>query len=639
MLTVGEIFSDTGQLADGIEGFTFRPQQQQLAEEIAKAIDDNYSLICEAGVGIGKTFAYLIPALLSGKRIVISTGTKHLQDQLYDKDLPIVRKILNMPVSTAICKGRGNYLCLHRANNRYEQNDDFNGQSLAELQMVRQWARRTDTGDLAELTDLPETSSIFPSIVSNTENCLGQRCDEYDDCFVFKARRRANQAELVVVNHHLLLSDLRLGGSALSELLSKADTIIFDEAHQLPALASNFLSDTLRSHQLIALFRDTVDAYQDDANDMAEILTEISDCQMSLRRLRLSFGTQKRAVVWADIFADVKVKQAVRNIFQHLACVEQYLQQLAERSQSLNNCWRRFKDTIDMLQTFTEDVAEGTIQWLEIKESGFLLHQTPLDISTLFQERLSEYDCNIIYTSATLSVVKDFSYFSAQLGLSNIKAISVGNAFDYRRQALLYLPPDMPEPRASSYKKALVDVILSVIKASQGRAFLLFTSHSALRDAYALLRDKIDYPLLRQGDAPRSALLQSFRNTKHAILFGTSSFWEGVDVRGQALSCVIIDKLPFIPPNDPVFQARASKMRASGDDPFMSYQLPQAVSTLKQGVGRLIRDINDYGVLVICDPRIQYKFYGKHFLHNLPDMQHSTDIADVRAFFRHRAHV
>lgn len=636
MLDVIDIFSETGPLADGIDDFTVRPQQQQLAQTISEVLNNDDSLVCEAGTGTGKTFAYLVPTLMSGKRVIISTGTKHLQDQLYYKDLPIVRKALNVPVVTALLKGRANYLCLHRLeygdeNYRYVSKED-----LSDIPMVKQWAAQTDKGDLAELIKLPEDAAIRSKIVSSAENCLGQDCSFYDDCFVFKARRKANEAEVVVVNHHLLLADLALRESGFGEVLPKADTIIFDEAHQLPALASEFFSQTLSSRQFSELFSDTTAAYLTDANDMKEVLDEIRECQTSLRNLRLSFGNKEKRSAWAEVFAEKEVKQTLQNFRDHLSSLEKYLDSLAERSKSLENCWRRCSNMIESLQEFIERETEDLVQWLETRGQGFLLHQTPLDISATFQARLAEHDCNSIYTSATLSVAEDFTHFSDQLGLSGTMAQSWSSPFDYQKQALLYLPQGMPEPNESVYTEAVVNMALPVIEASQGHAFLLFTSHRAMNEAYSLMEERIDYPLMRQGDAPRSELLQSFRKTENAVLLGTNSFWEGVDVRGKALSCVIIDKLPFAPPDDPVFRARAAKMQENGQNPFMMYQLPQAVINLKQGVGRLIRDANDYGVLMICDPRLKSKSYGNVFLKSLPDMKRSSELVDVDAFFFER---
>ncbi len=627
------IFSEGSRLAAGIDGFSVRPEQRQLAATITRALTNDESLLCEAGTGTGKTFAYLVPALLSGRRVIISTGTKHLQDQLYKKDLPVVRRALDIPVTAALLKGRANYLCLHRLQQDIEAPDFFDEKSQSDLHTVKQWSTRTASGDLAGLEEIAEDAEIRTRIVSTTDNCLGQDCAFFDECFVFKARREANDAKIVVVNHSLLLADLALRESGYGEVLAKADTVIFDEAHQLPPLASEFFSQTLSSRQLKELFNDSRAAYFSDAGNMSAFLKTIRICFRELRDLRQRFGDGDQRRAWDSVADDTTVRQAVQTFGQHFATLGEQLERLAEQSKALEHCSRRCVTLRERLTAFTERTSDDWVRWLETRGKAFLLHQTPLDISAVFQERLAKYGCNSIYTSATLSVAGDFSHFARQLGLLEVTAESWLSPFDYQRQVLLYLPPDMPVPNTPTYTGAVVEAALPVIEASQGHVFLLFTSHAALNQAYHMLAKQLKYPLLKQGDAPRSQLLARFRATPHAVLLGTGSFWEGVDVRGPALSCVIIDKLPFASPGDPVFRARAAKMEALGGNPFMDYQLPQAIIVLKQGIGRLIRDINDRGVLMICDPRLTYKPYGKVFLQSLPTMKRSTEIADVNTFF------
>ena len=636
MPNLNNVFSKDGLLAAHVERFSVRPQQRQMAESIAAVLyQEGASLVCEAGTGTGKTFAYLIPALLEEqKKILISTGTKHLQDQLYYKDLPIARKALNVPINAALLKGRANYLCLHRLQNREENSFYILPEDRGHFSMVERWATETKSGDLAELTALPEYSSLRSGLVSNSENCLGQECSFYDQCFVFKARREASEAELIVVNHHLLLSDMALRETGFGEVLPKADVIIFDEAHQLPALASEFFSKTVSSRQLNELFMDSMDSYLKDANDMPDTQVILERIKKDLSHLRLSFGlSEQQRVAWHQISAQMETQQALRSFNEKLATLEKCLDELSQRSKSLDNCWRRCKQLLDQLHTFEEKEDVDSIQWLETRGQGFLLHQTPLEIADIFQLRLEEYRCSSVYLSATLSVAGDFSHFVAQLGLLEASSESWPSPFNYAQQALLYLPKRIPNPREETYIQAVVDAALPVIIASRGRTFFLFTSHHALRTARQLLANKIDYPLLVQGDAPRSELLKIFRTQQPAVLLGTSSFWEGVDVRGAALSCVIIDKLPFASPSDPVFQARSARMKAQGREPFMEYTIPQAVIALRQGVGRLIRDETDYGVLMICDPRLLGKYYGKIFLASLPDIPHTRDISDVESFF------
>jgi ATP-dependent DNA helicase DinG len=418
--------------------------------------------------------------------------------------------------------------------------------------------------------------------------------------------------------------------------LPKASFIIFDEAHQLPELAADFFGSTASSHQLLELINDTRAVYLSDANDVPGF-AEIPDAlQTSMKKFRLVLGKSDRRTAWLELAADKTISGAFDALCEKLTELESALDQLSSRSKSLENCWKRTGNLLGMLKDFRERECDEYIQWLETRGQGFILHQTPLDISKVFQQRLSQHECQCIYTSATLAVGDDFSLFAGQLGLNETKSQTWPSPFDYQNQALLYLPENMPEPGERAYNSAVINAALPVIQASQGHAFILFTSHRALREATDLIKNKIDHPILIQGDAPRTELLETFRRTKHAVLLGTSSFWEGVDVKGQALSCVIIDKLPFAAPDDPVFRARAVKMQEQGINPFMDYQLPQAIIALKQGVGRLIRDMNDYGVLMICDPRLRSKSYGKKFLNSLPKMNISSSIEDVKIFYSSR---
>jgi ATP-dependent DNA helicase DinG len=628
------VFSEQGPLARELQDYAVRKQQQDMAVSIAKAMEHEESLICEAGTGTGKTFAYLVPALLSGKKVIISTGTKHLQDQLFYKDLPVIIRSLNLPVNTALLKGRANYLCKYRLVEYEKHNRAMPVQLQDNLHTIRQWSNQTSTGDLTELAELPEKSPVHSGITSTAENCLGQECEFYDECFVLKARRRANEADLVVVNHHLLMADLSLRDTGFGEVLPKAEFIIFDEAHQLPELASEFFGSTVSSRQILELINDTRAAYLTDANDVPGF-TEVPDAlQTSLQQFRLVLGRNDRRDAWLEVAENKKITSAFDELYEKLLTLEQALDKLSSRSKALENCWKRSGNLLMMLKDFRERESDEYIQWLETRGQGFLLHQTPLDVSEIFRQRLAQHECHCIYTSATLAVGDDFSHFAGQLGLGETGSQTWPSPFDYRTQALLYMPDDFPDPADTAYTAAVMNAALPVIKASQGHAFILFTSHRALREAAELIMNKIDYPVLVQGDAPRTELLETFRTTKHAVLLGTSSFWEGVDVKGEALSCVIIDKLPFASPDDPVFRARAARMQEQGINPFMDYQLPQAIIALKQGVGRLIRDMNDYGVLMICDPRLRTRSYGRKFLNSLPQMNVTNNIQDVEDFYK-----
>ncbi len=636
MLTPTEILSEKGPIAAYIDNFSVRLQQQQFAEEISEAIKNHESLVCEAGTGTGKTFAYLISAILSNKKIIISTGTKHLQDQLFHRDLPVVLKALDVLVAPALLKGRNNYLCLHRMKQVEADGQQFSENTHAELMAVREWSIQTNVGDLTELATLSENSILRPYITSTTENCLGKECNDFENCFVFKARKKASEAELIVVNHHLLLADLALKEIGYGEILPKADVIIFDEAHKLPELASEFFSQSLSSRQIFELINDCRTSYLKDINDTPDFLTNLDKLQTNLNKFRLILGHTDKRMAWNDLLKNKEVLSTVDIFKTSLNELENALDQLSERSKSLENCWQRCGNYIAMFETFIERETDSSVQWVEIRGKGFLLHQTPLDISEIFQLRLTEHECQCIYTSATLAVGQDFKHFANRLGLTDVKAKTWSSPFDYLRQTLLYLPIEMPDPRQPNYISHVINNAIPVIKASQGHTFFLFTSHRALNQASKLIRDKMNYPVMVQGEAPRTELLRQFRETENAVLLGTQSFWEGVDVKGQALSCVIIDKLPFAPPDDPVFRARSARMEENGQNPFMDYQLPEAIINLRQGVGRLIRDVNDYGVLMICDPRLQSKPYGQKFINSLPEMKMTNNIAEVELFFKQR---
>ena len=638
MQTPADILGEDGAIAGLVPDFTIRPQQVEMAEAIREAIDSGESLICEAGTGTGKTFAYLVPALQSGHKVIVSTGTRHLQDQLFTRDLPLVRKAVGRALNVALLKGRANYLCLLRLKQAEADPRRLDQQGRSYLSDIRAWSQRTGSGDLAELTHIPEDASVRPACVSTVDNCLGQDCDFYDDCFVFRARRRAADADLAVVNHHLFLADMVLKEAGYGELLPTAEVAIFDEAHQLPELASQFFSETLGSRQLLELVSDTRTAYFEEAADLPDFPQMLDHFQKAIRDLVLSFPREDSRAAWAVIKEKEEVSAALSTLLEKMAGVHKVLEDFAARGKALDNCYRRVVAVSALLDRFNEREEDEYIRWLEIRGKGFYLHQTPLDIARVFRSRMEEIESTNVFTSATLSVNRQFDYFSARLGLDDVEARGWDSPFDFIAQSLLYLPRGLPDPRSMEFTGALVEKAAPLLRLTRGRAFFLFTSHRALRQAAGLIGDVLDYPILVQGDAPRTELLEAFRSTPHAVLLGTSSFWEGVDVRGQALSCVIIDKLPFASPGDPVLNARLTRMEEQGGNPFLEYQVPEAVLALKQGIGRLIRDSSDYGALMIGDPRLRTRPYGRIFLNSLPEMAHTGELRDVEAFFnRHEA--
>ena len=630
-----EALGPGGPLAEHVAGFTPRAGQQEMAAHLERVLADQSILIAESGTGTGKTFAYLVPVLLSGRKVLISTGTRNLQDQLFHRDLPMVRDALGVPVSVALLKGRANYLCLHRLE-RAELEGRFTRNTKAgELARAREWSTRTRSGDISELAELPEDSDIWPQVTSTTDNCLGSSCERYDDCFVNKARRDALGADVLVVNHHLFFADLALREEGFGQLLPGVEAVIFDEAHQLPEIASNFFGLNLSSHQLIGLCRDTLTEELKENSAVAGLQTAAAKLEKSVADLRLAFGVEPQRAAWSIIAARKGFQAALSDTRQCLTTLTDLLDQAAARGTGLAACFRRASSYLDRLLLLSDSPPPDTIPWFETGARSFLLRLTPMDVATPFRASMADHPRAWVFTSATLAVDGNFDHFRVQLGLEEAETAVWESPFDYVRQALLYLPQNLPEPSAPDYTERVLEAALPVLVASRGRAFLLFTSHRALKFAADWLPGRIDYPLLVQGTMPRAELLERFRQAGNAVLLGTGSFWEGVDVRGEALSCVIIDKLPFASPDDPVLQARATAMQEAGRSPFMDYQLPNAVIALKQGVGRLIRDMQDRGVLVLCDPRLRTKGYGKIFLSSLPAMPRSRTLGDVQQFFAH----
>ncbi len=615
-------------------GFAPRLQQQQMAAAVDAILQDGGTLIVEAGTGTGKTYAYLIPALRSGARVIISTGTRHLQDQLYHRDLPVVRQALRSPVKIALLKGRSNYLCRYRLRLTAMDGRLPSLEQVVELRRISAWAKRTRHGDIAEVTDVPENSPIWPHVTSTVDNCLGSDCPDFDDCFFAKARRDAQQAELLVINHHLFFADMAIRETGFAELLPGAEAIILDEAHLLPEVAGFFFGKSLSSGQLLDLARDTMVEQARDAPDFPDLRDRAAVLGTAAAVLREALGPADRRAQWRDVAEQPSVLNAVANLALTLNALQKALQVAAQRGKGLESCSRRCEDFVQRWNLLAEAPgAPEQVHWFETRGRGFVLTATPLDVAPTFQERMAAQPGAWVFTSATLAVGSNFDHFAARLGLTDYMALRLDSPFDFARNALLYHPPELPDPAASHYTTALLEAILPVLNASQGRAFLLFTSYRALREAEAWLTGRLPYPLLAQGALPKAALLKRFRELGNAVLLGTASFWEGVDVRGEALSCVIIDRLPFTAPNDPVLQARIDSLRQRGENPFMTYQLPQAVITLKQGAGRLIRDVSDRGVLVLGDPRLLSKSYGQTFLDSLPPMPRTRQLERVQAFF------
>lgn len=626
-----ELLSQTGPIAEVLKGFTPREQQQALAALVEQTLSDSGVLLAEAGTGTGKTLAYLVPCLDIDRKTIISTATKTLQDQLYDRDIPLVVKALGVAVKVALLKGRANYLCLHRLD-LSRGSGELGLVEEDQLTYLDEWARHTERGDMASATELPDDAKIWPYVTSTVDNCLGQSCDYFDDCFVVKARREAAAADVVVVNHHLLFADMALREEGFAELLPNAEAIVVDEAHQIADVASTFFGSSLSSRQLRDLVRDTESAAATEAPDQinlrdlaVQLDRRTSDLVIALRRL----GQRGD---WASLSAIEPVQTAFAALESALTSLRDALEIASDRGPSAENCYNRALRFVARLSLFLgadDDVEFQWIRWFETTTRGATLHATPVSVAEPFQSMIESYAAAWIFTSATLSVSGDFSHFRRELGIAQATEASWDSPFDYAERGYLFLPRIPYEPRESAYIEAVVDLAEPLIKAARGRTFMLFTSHSALARAADLLRSRLDFPLLIQGEAPRAELLRSFEELGDSVLFGTATFWQGIDVRGPALSCVIIDKLPFAPPDDPVTRARISALKANGDNPFFDYQVPEAVLALKQGAGRLIRDPTDNGVLVLCDPRLETKSYGKAFLKSMPQMRRSHELAEV----------
>ncbi len=631
MTEVEEVLGSDGLLSKHIPGFRFRRQQLDMAEVVHAALGAVRVQIGEAGTGTGKTFAYLVPALLSGRKVIISTGTRNLQDQLYHRDLPLIRDALASPARIALLKGRANYLCLHRMESA-KGSGRMPMRQAGQLFQVREWAGRTRTGDIAEL-GLPDNAGIWPWVTSTTDNCLGQDCPQLSRCLLVEARKRAQEADLVVVNHHLLCADLALKEEGFGELLPGADAFILDEAHQMPEVASNFFGSSLSQRQLMDLARDVETEYHAESGDAPRIPELAGRLKKAVRDLRLSFGVEPRRGPWVEIATRQAIRHAMDQVDALLGQLAQDLDHLGSRGRGLDSCLTRCGDLRQRLLALDRQESDTDIRWYETYKQGFRLNRTPLEIAGVFQARMQAHPAAWIFISATLAVGASFEHFSRQLGIADADTGLWGSPFDYPRQAMLFLPPGLPEPQSPEFDQAVTDLAVPVLRASGGRAFLLFTSHRALRGAAGQLAERLPFPLLVQGSAPRAELLERFRRSGNGVLLGTSSFWEGVDVRGEALSCVIIDKLPFASPGDPVLQARIEAMRRGGGNPFRDFQLPQAVIALKQGAGRLIRDVTDRGVLVVCDPRLLSRAYGSAFLNSLPPMRKTRELGEVVGFF------
>jgi ATP-dependent DNA helicase DinG len=642
---IERLFGTGGPLGPAVGGFRPRKSQTEMAKAIANAIDAQQTLIAEAGTGTGKTFAYLVPALMWGGKTIVSTGTKNLQDQLFLRDIPTVRAALQAPVSVALLKGRANYLCHYHLERTLQNGRMTSREDVGHLREISRFLKITSTGDKAELARVPENALIWNLVTSTRESCMGQECQYYQDCFVMKARREAQQADVVVVNHHLFFADVALKDTGVAELLPSANTVIFDEAHQLPDTATLFFGETISTSQILELCRDVLAEGLAHARDGADWAKTVVPVEKAARDLRLTFPQDIVRMSLPQIVPSSDFFPALQTLKDELDGMIETLEANAERAETIEQCRVRGAELAQRLNAWKFDPkakvtpGEEAVYWVEAFQSSLQLHKTPLSIAPIFNGQREGVPRSWIFTSATLAVKNDFQHFAQQLGLENEVARSWPSPFNYEQQGILYVPTGLPDPNSLGYTDAVLDAALPVIEAAGGRTFLLCTTLRAVKRAAERLRDEFDkrglnFPLFVQGDRGRTELLDQFRKAGNGVLIGSQSFWEGVDVRGDALSLVIIDKLPFAPPDDPVLAARIEVMERQGLNGFMGHTLPEAIINLKQGAGRLIRDESDRGVLMLCDPRVISKPYGRRIWQSLPPFKRTRDAAEVIAFFR-----
>lgn len=641
MQDIASHFADDGSLARVIPGFRPRPQQLEMAQTIAAAVKGNRVLVAEAGTGTGKTFAYLVPALLSGGKVIISTGTKTLQDQLFHRDLPAVRNALRVPVTVALLKGRANYVCHYHLERAQLEGRFFSREDGEHVRTIARFAKVSKTGDKAQCAEVPEDSTAWLQVTSTRENCLGQECPNAKECFVMAARRAAQEADVVVVNHHLFFADVMLRDEGMAELLPACNTVIFDEAHQLPETASLFFGESVSTGQLLDLARDTRNEALASARDFTPLQDATRSLEKAARDLRLAIPGENARYGYAQMADNADFHKAVDEVEAQLENFVALAETQAERSEGLEKCWQRATDMSERLQRWRRVDQPDIIRWVEVFSQSGALNSTPLKVADIFAKQIEGNAKSWIFTSATLAVGKNFGHYNDELGLSQLEqppeTAMWGSPFEYGEQAVLYAPTGMPDPNSFNYAEAVVEAAVPVIRAAQGRAFVLCTSLRAMQRIHEGLlerftREGLEFPLLMQGQGSRSELLDRFRRRGNAVLVASQSFWEGVDVPGDALSVVIIDKLPFAPPDDPVLKARVEWMEKQGRNPFMEYQLPRAVISMKQGAGRLIRTERDRGVLMICDPRMISKPYGRRVWQSLPPMRRSRVQDEVVEF-------
>ncbi|WP_394186392.1 ATP-dependent DNA helicase [Pseudoalteromonas tetraodonis] len=632
---IKQLFSAIGPLALSINGYTPRQPQIDMAVAVEDALKTRSQLVVEAGTGTGKTFAYLAPALKSKGKTIISTGSKALQEQLYHRDLPVLVKALGAAKKTALLKGRANYLCTYRLTQHVAHVPTDDPDVMHQLAMVAKFASETHSGDLADCIGIEEDAKVLPYVSSTADNCLGKECPDFQECYIRKARLKAGDADVVVINHHLFFADMAVKESGFAELMPNADAYIFDEAHQLSEIASDYFGETMSTKKLVDLINDLRAIYRAEIPDMLQLGKSLNKLETSVADLRLQFGVDGSRGDWREKLSNKLICSALHRVISDLEFVYQVLKLCLERSDKIEHPFERVLAFKGQLERVFDTAQTGFSYWYETTRRYLTINITPLNVSAKFALMMKESGSGFVFTSATLSVDNELSHFNASLGLKPKQSMMVDSPFDYENQALLCLPRYLPQSHEDNMPHAIVKLTLELIKSAKGRCFVLFTSYRMMHLVAEGLTTQMDYPVYMQGQMSKRIILEKFTRHGNAVLLGTASFWEGVDVRGSTLSCVIIDKLPFAAPDDPLLQAKMQDCQMQGKDPFAHIQLPQAVIALKQGVGRLIRDNKDKGVLVICDNRLVTRQYGQVFLKSLPPMRRTRSLEDANTFLKH----
>jgi len=638
-LIIDEIFSDDGALHEVIPDYRKRSEQLDMSKAVNATIQQKNSLIVEAGTGVGKTFSYLVPALINGGKVVISTATKNLQDQLFLKDIPTIRDALKIPVKINILKGRSNYICQLRMENSLIEGQFFNREDASFIKKIKTFSDHSNTGEVSEINDIPENSTIWPSVTSTKENCLGQNCEFAKSCFLIKARKEALAAEVLIVNHHLFFADFILKDEDVSEILPAADTVIFDEAHQIPDVGSIFFGDNFSTIQILNLIQDIQLSFKNIAKNLEELDVICKDILIFIVELRNYLDSRNDRISYNKIPNKQEFTQKLEEVIDEIGKLNKFIDLHKDQSPEMIKLSERIKSLVNITQIWRVNDSNDYVYWLDVFAKSIQFNITPISISDQFKKLQDKTKASWIFTSATLAVNDSFEHFQTMMGLEEASTLLLKSPFNYNENACLYVPTDMPEPNTEMFNLALIKKVFPLILAAKGRTFILSTSIKSMNEITSFLKDEfgkiyIEFPILTQGMAPKNMLLDQFKSHGNAVLVGSLSFWEGIDVRGSALSLVIIDKLPFQSPGDPVFESKINMLKAKGGNPFMSLQLPQAIITLKQGAGRLIRDEFDKGVLMICDLRIINKPYGKRIWRSLPAFKRTRDENEAIDFLK-----